>query len=103
MWEPRSFDARKNAAAPMIAMLGRPELDTEVSDAGMKPRSPMIAEECPKRTEMPMVYWLRCEKERDFPAKMDGSLSTHLPSQSVDCVVQASCIQGPKSRKNQAE
>ena len=36
LWEPRSFDARKNAAAPMIAMLGRPELDTEVSDAGME-------------------------------------------------------------------
>ena len=36
LWEPRSFDARKNTAAPMIAMLGRPELDTEVSDAGME-------------------------------------------------------------------
>ena len=36
MWEPRSFDARKNAAAPMIAMLGYPELDTEVLDAGME-------------------------------------------------------------------
>jgi len=36
LWEPRSFDACKNAAAPMIAMLGRPELDTEVSDAGME-------------------------------------------------------------------
>ena len=36
MWEPRSFDACKNAAAPMIAMLGRLELDTEVSDAGME-------------------------------------------------------------------
>ena len=35
LWEPGSFDARKNAAAPMIAMLGRLELDTEVSDAGM--------------------------------------------------------------------
>jgi len=34
--EPRSFDAHKNAAAPMIAMLGHPELDTEVSDAGME-------------------------------------------------------------------
>jgi len=40
---------------------------------------------------------------RDFPAKMDRSLSTHLPSQSVDCVRRASYIQGPKSRKNQAE
>ena len=36
LWEPRSFDACKNAAAPMIAMLGHPELDTEVSDADME-------------------------------------------------------------------
>ena len=36
MWEPRSFDAHKNAVAPMIAMLDYPELDTEVSDAGME-------------------------------------------------------------------
>ena len=36
LWEPRSFDAHKNAAAPMIAMLGHSELDTEVSDAGME-------------------------------------------------------------------
>jgi len=34
--EPRSFDACKNAAAPMIAMLGHLELDTEVSDTDMK-------------------------------------------------------------------
>jgi len=36
LWEPGSFDAHKNAAAPMIAMLGRLELDIEVSDAGME-------------------------------------------------------------------
>ena len=30
-----SHNTRKNAAAPMIAMLGCPEIDTEVSDAGM--------------------------------------------------------------------
>ena len=36
MWKPRSFDACKNAAAPMIAMLGCPELDMEVSDAGIE-------------------------------------------------------------------
>ena len=34
--EPRSFNACKNAAVQMIAMLGHLELDTEVSDAGMK-------------------------------------------------------------------
>jgi len=36
LWEPRSFDARKNATAPMIAMLGHSELDMEVSDAGIE-------------------------------------------------------------------
>ena len=34
--EPRSFDVCKNAAAPMIVMLGHSELDTEVLDAGME-------------------------------------------------------------------
>ena len=36
LWEPRSFDACKNAAVPIIVILGRPELDMEVSDAGME-------------------------------------------------------------------
>jgi len=34
--ELRSFDVCKNAAAPIIAMLGHSELDTEVSDADME-------------------------------------------------------------------
>jgi len=36
LWKPGSFDACKNAAAPMIAMLGHSELDMEVSDVGME-------------------------------------------------------------------
>jgi len=36
LWEPGSFDACKNTAAPMIAMLDRSKLDTEVSDTGME-------------------------------------------------------------------
>ena len=36
MLEPRSFDACKNAAAPIIAMLGCSRLDIEVPDTGMK-------------------------------------------------------------------
>ena len=36
MLEPRSFDVCKNAAAPMIVILGCLELDTKVSDAGME-------------------------------------------------------------------
>ena len=36
MWEPGSFDAYKNAAAPIIVILDCPELDMEVSDVGME-------------------------------------------------------------------
>jgi len=36
LWESGSFDACKNVAAPIIVMLGRLELDMEVSDAGME-------------------------------------------------------------------
>ena len=46
----------------------------------------MIVEGCQEITEIPIVCWPRCEKEQDFPTKMDRSLSIHLPSQSVDCV-----------------
>ena len=63
----------------------------------------MIAEGYPKGMEMPMVYWPWHKKGWDFPVKMDRSLSIYLPSQLVDCIGQASCIQGPKSRKNQVE
>ena len=34
--EPGSFDVCKNAATPMIAMLGHSELNIEVSDTGME-------------------------------------------------------------------
>ena len=36
LWEPRSFDVCKNAAVPMITMLGYSELDTEVLDTSME-------------------------------------------------------------------
>jgi len=36
LWELGSFDACKNTAAPMIVMLGRSELDMEVSDASIE-------------------------------------------------------------------
>ena len=36
LWEPGSFDAYKNAAAPIIVILGCLELDMEVSDVGME-------------------------------------------------------------------
>jgi len=34
--EPRSFDAYKNAAALMIAMLGHSEIDIDISDRDME-------------------------------------------------------------------
>jgi len=36
LWEPRSFDVHKNAAAPMIVILSHSELDMEVSNTGME-------------------------------------------------------------------
>ena len=51
-----------------------------------KPQGLIIAEEYLERTEMPMMCWLQHKKEQDFPAKINGSLLTYLPSQSVDCV-----------------
>ena len=36
LWEPGSFNIYKNAAAPMIVMLGCSELDMEVLDAGIE-------------------------------------------------------------------
>ena len=36
LWESGSFDAHKNATAPMIAILGYSELDMEVSEAGIE-------------------------------------------------------------------
>ena len=34
--EPKSFDVHKNVTAPMIAMLGHSDIDTEVSDTGIE-------------------------------------------------------------------
>ena len=34
--EPRSFNVCKNAAAPIIVILGHSELDIEISDAGIE-------------------------------------------------------------------
>jgi len=88
--EPGIFYVCKNAATPIIAMLGCLELDMEISDAGMET---MEFNDCRgmsrkdgERTEMLMVCWLQYEKGQDFSEKIDGSLSTYLPSQSVDCI-----------------
>ena len=45
LWESRSFDVCKNAAVPIIAMLGCLELNTEVSDVGIET---MVSNDCRK-------------------------------------------------------
>ena len=47
--EPRSFYVCKNAAAPMIAMLGHSELDMEVLDAGMETAESNDCRRVPKK------------------------------------------------------
>jgi len=76
----------KNAAAPIIVMLGHSEVDMEVQVYVWKPQNLMIIERCQKIIEMLMGCWLWHEKEQDFSTKIDRSLSTNLPSQLVDCV-----------------
>ena len=49
LWEPRSFDVCKNAAAPMITMLGYSELDMEVLDTGMETMESNDCRELSKR------------------------------------------------------
>ena len=41
---------------------------------------------------MLMVYWPQYKREQNFPTKMDENLLTYLPSQSVNCIMQASYI-----------
>ena len=50
LWEPRSFDACKNTAAPMIVILGHLELDMEVSDADMETMESNDCREVSKKT-----------------------------------------------------
>ena len=82
--KPRSFDTHKNATVPIIMILGCSEVNTEILDAGMET---VESDDCREvLTKMPMMYWPQCEREQDFPTKIDGSLLIHLSSHSVDCV-----------------
>ena len=67
-------------------MLGCSEIDIEVLDVGMETMRSDNYREVLKMMEIPIVYWLQCKREQDFPAKMSKSLSIYLPSQSVNCV-----------------
>jgi len=89
--ESRSFDMCKNAATPMIAMLCHSELDIEVSDAEVSDADIELTEsnDCRgmSRSDGNANSVLSItQKGARFFAKMNGSLLTYLPSQSVDCV-----------------
>ena len=84
-------------------MLGHSELDMEISDAGMETAESNDCRGVSRRDRDANGVLAATRGGAGFSCKDGQKLSTHLPSQSVDCVGQASCIQGPKSRKNQAE
>jgi len=89
LWEPRSFDACKNAAAPMIVMLGCLELDMEVSDAGMETaESDDCREVSKKNRDANGVLAVTCEGVR-FSCK-DGQKFIDLFTQSISGLCQAS-------------
>ena len=87
----------------MIVMLGRSELDMEVSNADIETTEFDDCRRLSKRDRDANGVLAATQEEARFSCKDGQKFMTHLPSQSVDCVRQASCIQGPKSKKNQAE
>ena len=84
-------------------MLDCPELDMEISDASMETTEFNDYREMSRKDRNANDVLAMTWEEVRFFCKMNRSLLTHLPSQSVDCVRWVSYIQGPKSRKNQAE
>jgi len=89
LWEPGSFDVRKNAATPMIAVLGHPELDMEVSDADMETaESDDCRGESKKDRDANGILAVMREGAR-FSCK-DGWKFTDLFTQSISGLCQAS-------------
>jgi len=72
----RSFDVCKNDTAPIIAMLGYPELDMEVSDAGMETTESDDCRGMSSKNRDANAMLAMTQERADFPAKMDRSLTT---------------------------
>ena len=89
MWEPRSFDVRKNAAAPMIMMLGRLELDMEVSDAGMETAESDDCRGVSKKDKDANGVLAMMQEEARFSCK-DGWKFIDLFTQSISGLCQIS-------------
>ena len=89
LWEPRSFNACKNTAAPMIAMLGRSELDTEVSDAGMETAESDDCRGVSKKDGDANGVLAMTQEEARFSCK-DGQKFIDLFTQSISRLCQVS-------------
>jgi len=89
LWEPRSFDAHKNAAAPMIVMLGCLELDTEVSDTGMETAESNNCRGVSKKDRDANGVLAAMQEGARFSCK-DGQKFIDLFTQSISGLCQAS-------------
>jgi len=58
----------------------------EVSNTGMETAESDNCRGVSKKDRNTNGVLAATREERDFPTKMDRSLSTHLSSQSVDCI-----------------
>ena len=79
----------KNPAAPMIAMLDCPELDMEVSDAGMETTESNICREMSKKNGNTNDVLATTQEEARFSCK-DGQKFIDLFTQSISGLCQAS-------------
>ena len=89
MLEPGSFNACKNAAAPMTAMLGHSELDTEVSDTDMETAE---SDDCRRisRKNRDANSVLATTRERVRFSHKDGWKFINLFTQSISRLCRAS-------------
>ena len=89
LWELGSFDAHKNAAAPMIVMLGRLELDMEVLDTGMETMESDSCRGVSKKDRDANGVLAAMQEEARFSCK-DGQKFIDLFTQSISGLCQTS-------------
>ena len=89
LWEPRSFDVCKNAAAPIIAILGCSKLDMEVSDTGMENVESDDCREMSRRDRDANGVLVMTQERARFSCK-DGQKFINLFTQSISGLCQAS-------------
>jgi len=82
LWEPRSFDACKNGAVSMIAILGHSELDMEVSNADMETAESNDCREVSKKNGDANGMLAVIQEEARFSCK-DGWKFIDLFTQSI--------------------